>query len=83
MKIKPEKIGIYEAKAKLSELLERVGNGETIVIAKHGHPVARLISCANDALQKRKSATATLRQLRKKYELNGLSVRKLREKGRK
>jgi prevent-host-death family protein len=33
---------IHEAKTHLSQLLERVQNGEEIVIAKSGKPVARL-----------------------------------------
>ncbi len=35
-------IGIAEAKARLSELIERAHKGEEIVIERHGKPVARL-----------------------------------------
>ena len=35
-------IGIYDAKNKLSELLDRVENGETIAITRHGEQVALL-----------------------------------------
>jgi prevent-host-death family protein len=35
-------VGVAEAKAKLSELLERVSRGERIVVAKRGKPVAVL-----------------------------------------
>jgi prevent-host-death family protein len=35
-------VGAYEAKTHLPELLERVRKGETIVITKHGMPVAEL-----------------------------------------
>jgi prevent-host-death family protein len=34
---------IHEAKTHLSRLLERVEAGEEIIIAKAGHPVARLV----------------------------------------
>ena len=37
-------VNIHEAKTHLSRLLERVGDGEEIVIAKSGKPVARLSS---------------------------------------
>lgn len=37
------KVNIHEAKTHLSRLLERVMRGETIVIAKAGKPVARLV----------------------------------------
>ena len=36
-------INIHEAKTHLSRLVERVQAGEEIVIAKAGHPVARLV----------------------------------------
>ena len=35
-------VGIFEAKTRLSELLERVERGEDIVITRRGAPVARL-----------------------------------------
>lgn len=34
---------IYEAKTNLSALVERASKGEEIVIAKAGHPIARLL----------------------------------------
>ncbi|HEY1986344.1 MAG TPA: type II toxin-antitoxin system prevent-host-death family antitoxin [Terracidiphilus sp.] len=36
-------IGAFEAKNTLGSLLDRVQNGEEIVITRHGRPVARLI----------------------------------------
>ena len=36
-------INIYEAKTRLSELVDRAESGEEIVIAKAGQPVARLV----------------------------------------
>ncbi len=35
-------VNIHEAKTHLSELLQRVMNGEEVIIAKAGKPVARL-----------------------------------------
>jgi len=37
-----EQVGAYEAKTRLAELLNRVAQGETILITKHGRPVACL-----------------------------------------
>ncbi len=37
-----EKVGAYEAKTRLAKLLNRVAQGETILITKHGRPVACL-----------------------------------------
>src|SRR5437867_2056048 len=36
-------VNIYDAKTRLSELVDRAENGEEIVIAKAGRPVARLV----------------------------------------
>jgi len=36
-------INLYEAKAHLSSLIERVLAGEEIVISRHGKPAARLV----------------------------------------
>jgi prevent-host-death family protein len=36
-------INVHEAKTRFSELLRRVEQGEEIVIARDGHPVARLV----------------------------------------
>jgi prevent-host-death family protein len=36
-------VGAFEAKNKLSALLDRVEQGEEIVITRHGRPVAKLI----------------------------------------
>ncbi len=38
---------IHEAKTNLSRLLELVEQGETVIIARHGKPVARLVSIPN------------------------------------
>ncbi|HEX7879071.1 MAG TPA: type II toxin-antitoxin system prevent-host-death family antitoxin [Candidatus Eisenbacteria bacterium] len=38
-----ESIGAFDAKTRLSELLERVRKGESFVITRHGHPIARLV----------------------------------------
>jgi prevent-host-death family protein len=37
-------VGAFEAKTKLSELLDRVERGEEVVITRHGKTVARLVS---------------------------------------
>ena len=36
-------VNIHEAKTQLSRLLEQVEQGEDLVIARAGHPVARLV----------------------------------------
>ena len=39
-----DKLNLYEAKTRLSELVDRAAAGEEIVIAKAGRPVARLVA---------------------------------------
>jgi len=36
-------INIHEAKTHFSRLIERAGNGETLIIARAGKPVARIV----------------------------------------
>ena len=40
--MRPKEIGAFEAKTRLSELLERVDRGQVYVITKRGRPVAEL-----------------------------------------
>jgi prevent-host-death family protein len=37
-------VNIYEAKTKLSKLVDLASNGEDVIIARNGKPVARLTS---------------------------------------
>ena len=39
-------VNLYEAKSRLSALVERAAAGEEIIIAKAGHPKARLVPFA-------------------------------------
>jgi prevent-host-death family protein len=41
-RISDSSVGAFDAKTNLSQLLDRVEQGETIVITRHGEPVARL-----------------------------------------
>ena len=40
-------IGAYEAKTHMSQLLDAVENGESIIITRRGTPVATLVPAAN------------------------------------
>ena len=50
-------INVYQAKTKLSELIDRAAAGEEVIIARHGRPVARLVPYAGAPGQKRKLGT--------------------------
>ena len=45
-------VGIFEAKARLSQLVEHVAQGEEVLVTRHGKPVARLVApeASSDAL---------------------------------
>jgi prevent-host-death family protein len=40
--MKAKQIGVFEAKTRLSELLEKVREGQVFFITKRGHPIAEL-----------------------------------------
>lgn len=40
----PRSYSIFDAKAKLSEILDQVSEGEEIIITRRGKPVAKLVS---------------------------------------
>ena len=63
-------IGAFEAKNKLSWLLDRVEQGEEITITRHGRPVAKLVP--SDAGVDRSQAKAALQRLRDRATQAGL-----------
>jgi prevent-host-death family protein len=50
-------VNVHEAKTHLSRLLERVSEGEEVVISKSGRPVARLVP-AGERPERREPGTA-------------------------
>ena len=44
----PQTVNIYEAKTKLSKLVDLASSGTDVVIARAGKPVARLTSLKNE-----------------------------------
>ena len=75
-------VGPFEAKTHLSRLLERVAEGEEVVITKHGKPVARLVSAAHIDRERVNDAFKKLKLLRRQTTLGGLSWHALRDAGR-
>ena len=78
-----ESIGAYEAKTKLSQLLERVMKGERITITKHGVSVAVLQPPDPGKSVDVKTIISEIRGARKKHSLKGESLKSLIETGRK
>jgi prevent-host-death family protein len=75
-------IGAYEAKTHLSSLLERVAKGESITITKHGHPVAVMQPVAERVRRPLTEVIADLREFRRGWRLEGISLREMIEEGR-
>ena len=61
-------VGAFEAKNKLSALLDRVEQGEEIIITRHGRPVARLVPSGID----RSQVQAALQRMRDRAAQAGL-----------
>jgi prevent-host-death family protein len=57
-------ITAFEAKTRFGELLERVGNGEEIIITRHEKPVARIVPEGRRSLTQVRQAVQSLDELR-------------------
>lgn len=71
--------GVYETRTHLSQLLQRVANGETITITRHGVPVAVLAPPPMAPKTDVKTAIARMQALRMSRKEPGLSVREIRD----
>ena len=61
-------VGAFEAKVKLAELLDRVEQGEEIVITRRGKPAARLVPPASSRKPgKRRVDPAQLRKIGEEF----------------
>ena len=77
-------VGIFEAKNRLSELVDRAARGEEIVITRRGEQVARLMPPrAPDAPGQARALAARIRRSRAGQDLGGgVSIRDMIEEGR-
>ena len=75
-------VGAFEAKTHLSALLEKVKNGEEILITKRGKAIARLIPAEQANQSEVGSIIDELYSLRKQVKLKGLDWKTLRDDGR-
>ena len=76
-------VGAFEAKTHLSNLLERVAEGEEVIITKHGKPVARLVPAVSATPKPDvRAAVEAMKQFRKGRSLGASSIREMIEEGR-
>lgn len=77
------KIGSYEAKTHFSKLLEKVAEGQEVLITKHGMPVAKLVPVKADVESEIRDAVESLKNLRRGNKLGkDLTIRQMIEEGR-
>jgi prevent-host-death family protein len=74
-------VGIFEAKQKLSELVERASQGEEIVITCRGKERARLVGAGIRSRRSVKEIFDSLARVRMKLP-KGMTVKDLIEEGR-
>ena len=77
-------VALFEAKNRLSELVDRVLAGEVIEITRHGKVVARLTPPEDDVTRQRNAqdAVARLQQASRGVSLGRLKSRDLIREGR-
>jgi prevent-host-death family protein len=76
-------IGSYEAKTHLPRLLHDVAQGETIVITKHGKPIAKLVPYTEGRPRDKRAVVDALREYQRTAPaLDGITTRELINEGR-
>ncbi|MBI4195285.1 MAG: type II toxin-antitoxin system prevent-host-death family antitoxin [Betaproteobacteria bacterium] len=81
-----ERVGIYEAKSRLSELIEQAEAGNEVTITRHGKPVAKLVPAKAgkpvDRTALFKEISAVRRSIKLKKPLGLRDIREAIEWGR-
>lgn len=78
----PSIVAAADAKARLSEMLDRVERGEEITITRHGEPVARLVPALHPGTPATGPVAQRIIKARAGHTLGGLSWKELRDEGR-
>ncbi len=76
-----EEVGSYQAKARLAELLDKVAQGESIVITRNGQPAAVLCAPPRARSSTVEATIADLRTFRERHTL-GMDLKTAIEEGR-
>jgi prevent-host-death family protein len=75
-------IGSYELKTHLSQVLDAVEHGQTIVITRHGKPIARILPPEHASSQEVSDAIQGLIAFPRTRLPKGVSIKSLIEEGR-
>jgi prevent-host-death family protein len=77
-----KRVGVYEAKTKLPQLLDEVARGRRVTITRHGTPVALLVPAGAHGTKPVGDVIAALLAFGRGRRLGRLSLRTLIEQGR-
>jgi prevent-host-death family protein len=78
-----DSVGAFKAKTHLSDLLDRVSQGEKITITRHGVPVAMLVPVEDTGSRlTHHEVVEGMRTLRKRMKPDSMSVREMVNEGR-
>ena len=81
-----DSIGIYEAKSRLSELVEKAEAGEVVTITRRGKPVAKIVAVKRSEVVDNSEAVDELirysKTIKLKRRLTQRELREMREWGR-
>ncbi len=76
-------VGIYEAKSKLSQLVEKAEAGEEVILTRRGRPVAKIVNLAPASKRNRTALLREIHALARRVRISRkLSVRELVAEGR-
>ena len=79
-----ERVGIYEAKAKLSDLVDQVSRGGEVTITKHGKAIAKLVPArARKPDSEQAAVIREILEFSKTIKAKPFNLRKAIESGRK
>jgi len=76
-------IGIYEAKSKLSRLVEKAEAGEEVILTRRGRPVAKIVNVAPSSKRSRALLLRQIRLLAERVKIpRRVSIREIVAEGR-
>jgi len=77
-----ERIGIYDARARLSELVGRVEAGEEVMLTRRGKPVVRMVPAKARREGSGAATVARIKALSRRLNIRVSNLRELIEEGR-
>lgn len=76
-------IGIYEAKSKLSQLVEKAEAGEVVILTRRGRPVAKIVNVAPSTRRNRALLLREIHALSRRVKIpKSISIREIVAEGR-